>query len=225
MNKKEKLAFLSKNKKWYHTIYLGDGITTKGDPGNNQQKWKLIRSVLPKRLSMNDNFADFGAAEGYFSVKMLQKGCTLGVCFERCPKMMKKFDFVIENVYGDKTKSFICRQEGEIDDYVLQNMDTKKPVFSYVIALAVIHWLKHPTLFLEYLAKATKEIAFVEIKVNDFDKEGLRTTRKGKNMIKWDIGEKLFTRLVKAYGFKEVVMLDDYVTSFGSHRALYALHK
>ena len=225
MKREEKLAFISKNKKWYHTIYLGDDVTTEGDPGNNQQKWKLIRSVLPNRLSGDDNFADFGAAEGYFSAKMIQKGCNLGVCFERCPNMMKKFDFVMKCIFGDNNGSFILRNKGLIDDYVLQNMDTKKPVFNYVIALAVIHWLKHPTLFLEYLAKATRKIAFVEIKINDIDEEGMRTTRKGKNMIKWDIGKKLFTRLVESYGFNKIVLLDDYITSFGSHRALYALYK
>ena len=227
MDKAEKLKLFSRFNKWYHTMSLGDGIITPGDPGNNRMKWKAISGRLPVKVE-GKTFIDLGPAEGYFSIKMLQKGASSGVCVERNEKMINKLEFCMKCIFG-KIPDGLKIVRMEIDDLMYND-----PVFrdslgipsswDYSIALAIAHWVNDPLVFAKYLAKITRLKSFVEIVVNDVDEYGI-STKRAKKMFKWDIGKEIFKNMSRCAGFKHVISLKDYVTSFGSHRALYELSK
>ena len=209
--------------KWYHSISLGNGIVTKGDPGNNRFKWSMIRSCLPKNMS-SSSLLDLGCAEGYFSLRCMMRGCKNATLVERNDDMIKRLNFVMD-IYNKHTYTLVNDEIKHLMDKWVSWRRLGEE-FDYVFALAVYHWVGDPILFIEWLGGITKKKCLFEIIVNDKDKSGLNTDRSAKNneVIKWKLGKGLFKQLCVASGFR-VKELGDYVTSFNSHRAMYELSK
>lgn len=226
MTRDQKLKELKRWKRWYQTIDLGDGIVTKGDPGNNQFKWRIIRDYLLLDMS-GSRVADFGSAEGYFTLKVLARGCREVDCWERDPKTVERAKFALDCIYNHQPPE-VRFWGGDINDN-LSDMwfEGIAPNPNYVIALAILHWIRCPIAFLEMLGDYTKKKAFVEIIVAD-DKNVIRINTKkkaGKKYLKWVFGKKIFEALAIQSGFPSAECIGDYVTSFGSHRAIYELAK
>lgn len=210
MNVAEKRKFAQG--KWYHRIYLGDGITTNANP-DNRPKWKCIA----KRMKIKGaRIVDLGCAEGYYGLKALCAGASRVLFVDFAQKRLERLRKVmgIHSVNGQR--------------YLCSNLDLNSSEWgpfcrfqepSYVIALALIHWLKSPSDFLVECKKFHNAKVFVEFHLSDdYPKEYAMWTNATK--LKWHFTKSMSTRLMKLAGFEDVKIIKDYVTSFGAHRII-----
>jgi tRNA (mo5U34)-methyltransferase len=134
--------------RWYHTIDLGNGVTTKGVDDTPQ---RLARVQLPSSLA-GLSVLDIGAWDGFFSFECERRGAARVVAA----------DFYSWHGSGWGTKAgFTLAREvlgSRVEDVDIDVMDLTPErigTFDLVLFLGVLYHLRHPFLALERVGSVT----------------------------------------------------------------------
>jgi tRNA (mo5U34)-methyltransferase len=145
--------------RWFHTIDLGNGIST---PGLDNTPEKLDRIKLPQNLT-GKAVLDIGAWDGFFSFESERRGAQRIVavdsyCWDGDGWANKSgFDFVHRHL-----NSHVEARRMEVLDISPAQLGT----FDVVLFLGVLYHLKHPLLALEKVAAVTRDMLILETKVD-----------------------------------------------------------
>jgi tRNA (mo5U34)-methyltransferase len=144
--------------RWYHTIDLGQGVST---PGIDQTPYRLARLDLPTSLA-GLTVLDIGAWDGFFSFEAERRGAA----------RVLATDFYSWHGVGwgtgqGKAGFELARRAlgSQVEDLDLDVMDLtpeRVGVFDVVFFLGVLYHLKHPLLALERVAALTRKLLIVE---------------------------------------------------------------
>jgi tRNA (mo5U34)-methyltransferase len=148
--------------RWYHTIDLGQGVTT---PGIDQTPYRLARLDLPTSLA-GLSVLDIGAWDGFFSFEAERRGAA----------RVLATDFYSWHGVGwgtgqGKAGFELARRAlgSKVEDLDLDVMDLtpeRVGMFDVVLFLGVLYHLKHPLLALERVAALTRRLLIVETVVD-----------------------------------------------------------
>ena len=150
--------------RWYHTIDLGDGVTTNGV---DDSPLRLARAQLPVSLE-GLSVLDIGAWDGFFSFECERRGASRVVAA----------DYYSWHGSGWGTKAgFTLAREAlgsgveDIDIDVMDLSPERVGTFDLVLFLGVLYHLRHPFLALERVASVARDRLIIETVV---DMVGLR---------------------------------------------------
>ena len=157
MTRDEILAELKRLQPWFHSIDLGNGITTKtesvmGEPVNHpHEPWQVIQQCLPQDLH-GKSLLDVGCNAGFYSFEAKRRGATrvLGVDGQRQHIRQALF---VRKVLG---------LDVEFRRMNVYELNWAIGQFDITLALGLIYHLKHLVLALENLYKVTREILIIE---------------------------------------------------------------
>jgi tRNA (mo5U34)-methyltransferase len=145
--------------RWYHTIDLGNGVTTRGVDDSPQ---RLARVQLPASLA-GLSVLDIGAWDGFFSFECERRGAARVVAA----------DFYSWHGTGWGTKAgFTLAREvlgSRVEDVDIDVMDLTPErigTFDVVLFLGVLYHLRHPFLALERVASVTRGRLILETVVD-----------------------------------------------------------
>jgi tRNA (mo5U34)-methyltransferase len=145
--------------RWYHTIDLGDGVTTKGVDDSPQ---RLARAQLPASLE-GLSVLDIGAWDGFFSFECERRGALRVVAA----------DYYSWHGSGWGTKAgFTLAREvlgSRVEDVDIDVMDLSPErvgSFDLVLFLGVLYHLRHPFLALERVASVARDRLILETVVD-----------------------------------------------------------
>jgi len=145
--------------KWWHTIDLGNGITT---PGVDNSPWKLRTLRMPESLR-GMTVLDIGAWDGFFSFEAERRGAsrvlaTDSFCWSGEGWGTKAgFDYA-HAALDSKV------EDQEID--VLEMSPEKVGQFDLVLFLGVLYHMRHPLLALERVFSVTRRQLILETLVD-----------------------------------------------------------
>jgi len=145
--------------RWYHTIDLGDGITT---PGTFRTSDTLRRLGLPDDLH-GKTVLDVGAWDGYYSFEVERRGAERVLATDH-------FCWSGEG-WGTKDGFELARRalRSRVADKDIDVMDLSPAtvgVWDVVLFLGVLYHLRHPLLALERVASVTGERLILETHVD-----------------------------------------------------------
>ena len=133
---------------WWHTIDLGQGVTTKGrDPTPARLRWLGIPEDLRGKSVL-----DIGAWDGFFSFECERRGAS---------RVLATDDFVwTGKTWASKDGFDFARRalNSRVEDLVIGVYDLSAErigTFNLVLFSAVLYHLKHPWLALERVADVT----------------------------------------------------------------------
>jgi tRNA (mo5U34)-methyltransferase len=145
--------------RWYHTIDLGDGVTTNGVDDSPQ---RLARAQLPASLE-GLSVLDIGAWDGFFSFECERRGASRVVAA----------DYYSWHGSGWGTKAgFTLAREvlgSRVEDIDIDVMDLSPErvgTFDLVLFLGVLYHLRHPFLALERVASVARDRLILETVVD-----------------------------------------------------------
>jgi tRNA (mo5U34)-methyltransferase len=145
--------------RWYHTIDLGDGVTTNGVDDSPQ---RLVRAQLPASLE-GLSVLDIGAWDGFFSFECERRGASRVVAA----------DYYSWHGSGWGTKAgFTLAREAlgsgveDIDIDVMDLSPERVGTFDLVLFLGVLYHLRHPFLALERVASVARDRLILETVVD-----------------------------------------------------------
>lgn len=143
--------------RWYQTIDLGNGITTKGA---DNTPVRLKRLAMPANLQ-GQTVLDIGAWDGFFSFEAERRGAARVLATDRWQEQgwdsKAGFEFartVLESRVEDQDISVYDITPGTVGE------------FDVVLFLGVLYHLKDPLLALERVAAVTKSLLIVETAVD-----------------------------------------------------------
>ena len=150
--------------RWYHTIDLGNGITT---PGVDDSPQRLAKLHLPDSLA-GLSVLDIGAWDGFFSFECERRGASRVVAADH-------FSWHGSG-WGTKAGFMLAREVlgSKVEDIDLDVMDLapeRVGTFDLVLFLGVLYHLRHPFLALERVSSVVGDRLIVETVV---DMVGLR---------------------------------------------------
>jgi tRNA (mo5U34)-methyltransferase len=145
--------------RWYHTIDLGNGVTT---PGVDDSPQRLARIHLPPSLE-GLSVLDIGAWDGFFSFECERRGASRVVAADyfswRGPGWGTKAGFSLaRDVLGSKVE--------DVDIDVMDLSPERVGTFDLVLFLGVLYHLRHPLLALERVSSVTRERLVLETVVD-----------------------------------------------------------
>ena len=143
---------------WYHTMDLGQGVTTKGisDP-----KKIIHRLALPESLS-GKTVLDVGAWDGYYSFEAKRRGA----------KRVLATDWFCWGGQGFSKAGFDLARQAlglDVDDLVIDVTDLSPDrvgTFDIVLFLGVLYHVKHPIQYLEKVYSVTGDFLVLETAVD-----------------------------------------------------------
>jgi tRNA (mo5U34)-methyltransferase len=145
--------------RWYHTIDLGNGVTTAGVDDSPQ---RLARVQLPRSLA-GLSVLDIGAWDGFFSFECERRGASRVVAA----------DYYSWHGSGWGTKAgFILAREvlgSKVEDIDIDVMDLapeRVGTFDLVLFLGVLYHLRHPFQALERVTSVVQDRLIVETVVD-----------------------------------------------------------
>jgi len=141
--------------KWFHTISLGNGLSTPGRRSADYLARKLDLMRLPPDLSDN-SVLDIGCNEGFFSIAAKRRGASRVLGIDHSQEVARRFALVREIVGHDVE----FRHMGVYD---LDKESTG--TFDIVLFLSVFQHLRYPMLGLDRVASVTGRLAVMEMYV------------------------------------------------------------
>ena len=197
----EKKALIQKVPRWWHSIDLGDGITT---PGKILQKGHRIKcSILPKNMQ-NKTVLDIGAWDGYYSFECERRGA--------------KVTAIEKNYYeGFLTAKKILNSKVKFQKMDL--FDLPKKQYDIVLFLGVLYHLKNPVKALEIMHTITKDLLLIDsyyIKkpshppLMTFFPERRKGNQQTFQGTKWGPNIKCIIEMLKYVGFRKVQIFRKY---------------
>jgi tRNA (mo5U34)-methyltransferase len=145
--------------RWYHTIDLGDGVTTRGVDDSPQ---RLARVQLPSSLA-GLSVLDIGAWDGFFSFECERRGASRVVAAD--------YYSWHGGGWGSKAGFTLAREVlgSRVEDVDIDVMDLTPDrigTFDLVLFLGVLYHLRHPFLALERVASVTGDRLILETVVD-----------------------------------------------------------
>lgn len=191
--------------KWFHTIDLGNDITTNGvDDSVNKLKTLKMNGYVSRKSVL-----DIGAWDGFFSFEAEKLGASKVVAVD--PFMWN------DNQWGSK-KGFTLAQQAlnsKVQDLNLNDISEIQTLdpFDVVLFLGVFYHLKDPFTLLEKVANITNDMLILEteldIRNNDFPMMSFNYNKEvfEDHTNYWFPNPKGMEALLKTVGFKEVKMV------------------
>ena len=141
--------------RWYHTIDLGQGVTTEGA---DNTPVRLARLALPASFS-GQTVLDIGAWDGFFSFEAERRGASRVVAADHYSWF--------GSGWGTKAGFELARRalHSRVEDVNVDVMDLSPDtvgVFDVVLFLGVLYHLKYPLEALERVASVTRRLLIVE---------------------------------------------------------------
>jgi tRNA (mo5U34)-methyltransferase len=143
---------------WWHTIDLGDGVTT---PGHDNLRSLGIRAqAVPRRLR-GKTVLDVGCWDGYFSFLCERRGATVTPVdnFQCRDFVRSKYGAELNGGEGFRVAARLLGSRLKLKKCGFSSL---RGSFDIVLFLGVLYHERHPLLALEHLARLTKEYAVVE---------------------------------------------------------------
>ncbi|MDH3319545.1 MAG: DUF1698 domain-containing protein [Betaproteobacteria bacterium] len=137
---------------WFHTIDLGQGVTTPGR--NDPRNQTLPRLGLPEDLS-NKTVLDIGAWDGFFSFEAERRGARRVLATDSHAWWSRKPAFELAR------RALDSRVE-DFDIDVMELSPDKIGTFDVVLFLGVLYHLRHPLLALEKVFSVTADHLILE---------------------------------------------------------------
>jgi tRNA (mo5U34)-methyltransferase len=140
---------------WFHSIDLGQGVTT---PGSDDSAAKLARLEMPENLA-GQRVLDIGAYDGFFSFAAEQRDADQVVAvdtlaWERGEKSGRPCFDLAHRVLGSKVESRRC-DVMDLDRAQLGGFDL-------VLCLGVLYHLREPLTALERIATVADDLLVIE---------------------------------------------------------------
>jgi tRNA (mo5U34)-methyltransferase len=147
--------------RWYHTIDLGNGVTTSGVDNTAHRLQRIDLPDLKGRSVL-----DVGAWDGFFSFEAERRGAARVVASD-----FYSWRGVGWGTSNGKAGFELAREalNSRVEDIEIDVMDLSPAtvgVFDVVLFLGVLYHLPHPLLALERLASVTRELIIVETVVD-----------------------------------------------------------
>ena len=145
--------------RWYHTIDLGNGITT---PGVDDSPQRLAKLQLPRSLE-GLSVLDIGAWDGFFAFECERRGASRVVAADHYswhgPGWGTKAGFILaREVLGSNVE--------DIDIDVMDLTPERVGTFDLVLFLGVLYHLRHPFLALERVSSVVGNHLIIETVVD-----------------------------------------------------------
>ncbi len=143
---------------WWHTIDLGDEVTT---PGHSSARSQKVRTdAIPRRLE-GKTVLDVGCWDGFFSFWCERRGASVTPIddFQHRDFVREKYGVELNGGEGFRVAARFLGSRLKVKkcDFV----SLQRP-FDIVLFLGVLYHQRHPLLALEHLARLTRECALVE---------------------------------------------------------------
>jgi tRNA (mo5U34)-methyltransferase len=142
--------------KWFHSIDLGDGVTTRG--AKSKADLAVEMDVTFKHSLVGKSLLDIGAWDGAFTFEAERRGATVtaadGFMWAGLGWSSKAPFDLAHKAVRSKAKTFVMD--------VVDMTPRRVGAHDVVLFLGVLYHLQHPLLALERLADITKEMLVVE---------------------------------------------------------------
>ncbi|HMK35319.1 MAG TPA: DUF1698 domain-containing protein [Desulfomonilaceae bacterium] len=149
---RRRIEELGKEEPWFHSIDLGNGISTmKNSLPHLQKLWDRIAANLPADLSKK-SVLDIGCNAGFFSVQAKRANAARVVGIDMGDRFLKQAEFVRDVLNLD-----IDYRKLDVSDLHSRGM-----TFDVVLCLGVIYHCSNPFWTARCVASATRECAVVE---------------------------------------------------------------
>jgi tRNA (mo5U34)-methyltransferase len=144
---------------WWHSIELGNGITT---PGRSKNLETLKTIHLPDSFE-NKTVIDIGAWDGFYSFEAEKRGANRVLAVD-------SYCWSGES-WGSKDGFNFARKVlgSKVEDKFIEVLDISPEttgIFDVVLFLGVLYHMKHPLLSLEKVFSITKELLILETAVD-----------------------------------------------------------
>ncbi len=156
--RKWKLAQVERVPFWWHTIDLGDGVSTPGKSSLEEQGQRAqgIPGVLQGKTVL-----DIGCWDGFYSFLCEQRGATVTAIddFQHLDFVKSKYGTDLKPGQGFRTAA---RCLGSSLKPIKGDFVRLKGAYDVVLFLGVLYHQRHPLLALEHLSRLTRECAVIE---------------------------------------------------------------
>jgi tRNA (mo5U34)-methyltransferase len=145
--------------RWYHTMDLGQGVTTKGHYAPARH---IDRYGLPDRLD-GKSVLDIGAWDGFFSFEAERRGAS---------RVLAADHYQWAGMgWGSKAGFELAREAlgSSVEDIQVDVLDLSRDrvgTFDVVLFLGVLYHMKHPLLALERVFDVTREQLILETELD-----------------------------------------------------------
>lgn len=191
---------------WFHQIDLGQGLMTRSiapSPGPQPldhplPRWEKASQALPSDLS-NMRILDLGSSDGFFSIKMAERGAKEIIALDGAGKAIKRLEWAAEHL------GHTCIQPTVGDVYQLPD-DLGR--FDFVLMFALLYHVKEPLLCLEIVSRLSDVLYLETIAVVDEENSHLKLQmpRPGVHAIpKWFPTTRCLKDMLHWVGYTEII--------------------
>lgn len=151
---------------WFHNIEVAPGIFTRDiapapgpQPKNHPvPRWEKVRDALPEDMT-GMSVLDAGCSDGYFSIKIAERGASRVLAVDGAAEPIKRIDWVIEHFGLKNVESRV---------QMLDRTSARKlGKFDLVFAMAVFYHMRDPITGIEMLASLGDRLLLETIVVPD----------------------------------------------------------
>ncbi|MDP3974834.1 MAG: DUF1698 domain-containing protein [Candidatus Jorgensenbacteria bacterium] len=214
-----KRRLISKVPYWWHTIDLGDGVTTPG--WTHPRVHRLLASAIPKNLKQK-TVLDVGAWDGYYTFEAERRGARVtAIDNNQHRKGHRGFD-VAKRILGSRAKFL------PMDLYDLPRL---KGRFDVVLLFGVIYHVKNPLLALEIVAAKTKNLLILESHyIKTKEKEPMMRFYPGRELGNdptnwWGPNIQCLKDMLRTVGFKRVSVFRTYLNTSDKGRVIMKAYR
>jgi tRNA (mo5U34)-methyltransferase len=148
--------------RWYHTIDLGQGVTTRGV---DDTPLRLARIGLPVSLA-GRSVLDIGAWDGFFSFEAERRGAARVVAADYYAWRGLGWGTANGKEPFEVARAALGSRVEDVDIDVMDLCPARVGTFDVVLFLGVLYHLRHPLLALERVASVTRDLLIVETVVD-----------------------------------------------------------
>ena len=209
---------------WWHTIDLGNGVTT---PGQDDLRSQKIRAeAVPRRLR-GKTVLDVGCWDGYFSFLCESRGAAVTPVdtFQFRDFVRGKYGIELKGGEGFRTAARLLRSRLKLKKCDFSDL---RGSFDVVLFFGVLYHERNPLLALEHLARLTRESAVVEKHYIRSGNQPLLRFYPGSSLNQdptnfWGPTLSCVELMLKDVGFRKVSLVRTY--KHGDNRAIFLARK
>ena len=191
---------------WFHQIDLGEGLLTRSiAPAPGPQpldhpipRWEKIGEALPADLS-GMRILDLGSSDGFFSIKMAERGADEIVAIDAAGKAVKRLDWAAQHLGHNSIRPIV----GDV-----YRLPADLGTFDFVVMLALLYHVQEPLFCLEIVSRLS-DVLYLET-IADRDEENshlkLQLPREGVNAVpKWFPTTRCLKDMLHWVGYTEIL--------------------
>ncbi len=209
---------------WWHTIDLGEGVTTPGH--DNPRSQELRAQAVPRRLR-GKTLLDIGCWDGYFSFLCERRGAhvTPVDTFQYRDFVRSKYGVDLKGGEGFRVAARLLASRLKLKKC---NFASLRGSYDVVLFFGVLYHERSPLLALEHLARLTREYAVVETHYIKSGRQPLLRFYPGGSLNQdptnfWGPTLSCVDLMLKDVGFRKVSLLRTY--THGDSRAIFLARK